>query len=553
MNLHPPAGFSPLDWSKLTLEQKKEAIWAHPKNGRSKASQTPPTTRPPAPARIAPRPVIASDNLPPNDETAERAALGCVLLAGESTTEQESLLAQMRPSLFYSLRNREIYTAMVQIRMENHALDEITLRSFLKDKKLLEQCGGEQLLMSLGDDVPSMWNFPTYLAILREKALRRWTLAKQARLGELAKAEELTAEQLRAEFSEIFDQSEKLGASIRPRLKIWKADDILKHEIPAHLCLVGDNEISMGYDGVVVLAGPGSSGKSLCVASLALAGARGKGTWMGRKVHRRFKTLIIQAENGLTRLKKEVEAMTENNPGVDIHKHIFFSEPPEGGLPFHNSEFRTAVRRAVAELEPDLVVVDPWSQVATEDAAKEVVDKLAEIRSCFPSGDQCPGLLIVAHTKKPRAGEVHRGRSLTSLVSGSVALPNTARCVYVLLPWSEDPEDSRVYWCCPKLNNGEMYAASVWFRRFGAAFEPDEQSNPLDWGKESDDEGQKCSLADLKDAFGDQQHLTRAALTRRLMEKTACSQATAYRAVDKNGYLSQFMELTDEGWFKLKG
>lgn len=275
---------------------------------------------------------------------------------------------------------------------------------------------------------------------------------------------------------------------------------------------------------------------------------------MGRKIHRRFKTLIIQAENGITRLKKEVEALTANNPGVDIHGHIFFSEPPEGGLPFHNSEFRTAVRRAVAELQPDLVVVDPWSQVASEDAAKEVVDKLAEIRSCFPSGDQCPGLLIVAHTKKPRAGEVHRGRSLTSLVSGSVALPNTARCVYVLLPWSEDPEDNRIYWCCPKLNNGEMYAASVWYRKFGSAFDHDAETNPLDWGKESENEdAQAITFNDLKTAFGSESVLTKAALTRRLMEKTECSQATAYRAIQRGGYLWPHLQATDEGWIKLKG
>ena len=181
------------------------------------------------------------------------------------------------------------------------------------------------------------------------------------------------------------------------------------------------------------------------------------------------------------------------------------------------------------------------------------MDKLAEIRSCFPAGDQCPGLLIVAHTKKPRAGEVHRGRSLTSLVSGSVALPNTARCGYVLLPWSEDPEDSRIYWCCPKLNNGEMYGASVWFRKFGAAFARDEDTNPLDWGKEGEnDDAQAITVADLQNAFADQAHLTKAALTRRLMEKTDCAQATAYRAISKGGYLWPHLELTDEGWLKLK-
>lgn len=492
--------------------------------------------------------------MPPHSEGDERAALGCILLeSAKSPNEQDILLQQLRTSLFYDLRHREIFHAMVQIKMQNHALDAVTLVSYLQGEKKTAAAGGLEYVAALGDEVPSVWNFPTYLGNLREKALRRWTLAKQSRLGELAHAEELTPEQLRAEFSEIYEQSERIGGSVRPKLKIWRANDILKHEVPQHLALVGDNEICMGYDGVVVMAGPGSSGKSLCTAALALAGAMGSGTWMGRKVHRKFKTLIIQAENGITRMKKEVEALCANHPGVNIHDHIFFSEPPEGGLPFHNAEFRTAVRRAVTELQPDLVIIDPWSQVATEDAAKEVVDKLAEIRSCFPAGDQCPGLLIVAHTKKPRAGEVHRGRSLTSLVSGSVALPNTARCVYVLLPWSEDPEDSRIYWCCPKLNNGEMYAASVWQRKFGTLFEHDADTNPLDWGKEYENEdAQAITFQDLKNAFENQSVLTRATLMKRITEQTECSRATAYRAIMKGGYMAQHLEVTEEGWIKLK-
>ena len=531
----PKAGVSQQDWAKASPAQKR--FWAKSRNGKSK-----------------PLDKVAKDALPPHSETDERAALGCVLIeADKSPNEQEAILTQLRPALFYDLRHRSIFEAMVAIKMEDHALDTVTLVSFLKSKKTLDECGGQDYVAKLADDVPSVWNFPTYLGTLREKALRRWTIAKQARLGELAHAEELTPEQLRAEFSEIYEQSERIGGSVRPKLKIWRAKDILKHQVPKHLALVGDNEICMGYDGVVVMAGPGSSGKSLCTAALALAGAIGKGTWMGRKIHRKFKTLIIQAENGITRMKKEVEALCENHPGADIHGHIFFSEPPEGGLPFHNAEFRTAVRRAVAELQPDLVVIDPWSQVATEDAAKEVVDKLAEIRSCFPAGDQCPGLLIVAHTKKPRAGEVHRGRSLTSLVSGSVALPNTARCVYVLLPWSEDPEDSRIYWCCPKLNNGEMYGASVWHRKFGTMFDHDNDTNPLDWGKEAEnDDARAISEHDLKAAFGEQQFLTKAALVKRICKIANAADKTVYRAIDRGGYLASLLKKDDEGNLTLK-
>jgi hypothetical protein len=516
------------------------------KKSRFEKSARPPLRKPPL------------DALPPHDEGAERAALSVLwdIDVTKSHPEQDNLITQLKPSLFYDLTHRTIYEQIVQMRMENHSVDTVTIGSWFNSKfsgKENQTLRDQVFRVLANPETGGLWNFHSYLNTIREKALRRWTLAKQVRLGELAHAEELTSEQLRQEFSEILEASSRIGGSLRPKLKIWRTHEILKHEIPKHLQLVGDNEISMGYDGVVVVAGPGSSGKSLALSSLALAGAKGKGSWMGRKVHRKFKTLIIQAENGITRIKKEVEALSENHPDLDINSHIFFSEPPEGGLPFHNAEFRTAVRRAVAELEPDVVVVDPWSQVASEDAAKEVVDKLSEIRSCFPAGDQCPALIIVAHTKKPRAGEVHRGRSLTSLVSGSVALPNTARCVYVLLPWSENPEDSRIYWCCPKLNNGEMYGASVWHRKFGTAFEPDTQTNPLDWGKESEnDEAQAITTSELRRAFGEQVHLTKSALVKRLVEVSDCSDKTAYRAIGAGGYLAGALEKTDDGWLTLK-
>ncbi len=311
----------------------------------------------------------------------------------------------------------------------------------------------------------------------------------------------------------------------------------------------------MGYEGVVVLAGPGSSGKSLAVDALALAGAKGSGEWMGRKVHRKFKTMIIQAENGTRRLKRVIEEIKRNHPRMNIEDHIFLSSPPEGGIPFHRPEFRQAVRQAIAEFKPDLIVIDPWSQVATEDAAKEVVDKLAEIRSCFPAGDTCPGLLIVAHTKKPRPEDVRKGRGLTYLVSGSVALPNTARCVYVLLPWCDDMEDDRIYWACPKLNDGAMYGASVWHRRLGTFFVPDKETDPKQWGKEEEDyEARALSPEDLKEAFATESCLTKGALAKRLAKRGNCGESTAYRAFTPGpkGYLAHLLEKTDEGWLQLK-
>jgi hypothetical protein len=272
---------------------------------------------------------------------------------------------------------------------------------------------------------------------------------------------------------------------------------------------------------------------------------------MGRKVHRKFRILILQSENGARRLKAEVAAMAHKHPELALGEHLFISNPPEGGLPFHKPQFRAWVREQIERVKPDLVVIDTWAAVATEDAAKEVVEKLVEIRTTFPAGDDCPGLLIVAHTKKPRADEVRKGRALAFQVAGSIALVNTARCVFMLLPWTEDPEDDRVFWACVKLNNGQMYPASVWHRRFGSEFVHDPKTNPKDWGRTEDDQS-AISAEKLVACFGKDAELRTGELVKRLAKTTGCGESTAWRAVGEDGYLRCLVQRTGHGKLRLK-
>jgi hypothetical protein len=190
--------------------------------------------------------------------------------------------------------------------------------------------------------------------------------------------------------------------------------------------------------------------------------------------------------------------------------------------------------------------------VASEDGQKEVVEKLTEIRSCFPGGEDCPALLIIAHTKKPRADEVRKGRALVHTIMGSAALPNTARCVYMLLPWTEEPEDTRIFWACVKLNDGEMYAPTVWFRKRGTFFEHDGKTDARDWGKEGDDERRAITEGQLRDCFEKSPTLKKGALVKALSRVSGASEPTCYRALDEDGYLRAFLMRDGSGGLKLK-
>lgn len=488
---------------------------------------------------------------PPHSLEAEQAVLACVL----NEPEHFKQIANKPLDYFHDLRHATIFETLKALYKSGTVINMISVEEKLRGSRQLKEAGGLPYMVEVDGKHVSAANLPYYLSLLHEKySLRKLQIVCRDSDARITNGAAGTGEiksliqGIEADLATVSRLA--MPTEERRALKVWNSRELADYVIPADMQLVGDNEVVKGYEGVTVLAGPGSSGKSLATMALALAGARGTGFWMGRKVHRQFKTLIIQAENGLVRLKSEFEHLKRNHPELPLDDFIFISEPPEGGLPFHRNQFRTELRKLVDEIKPDLVIVDPWSQVATEDAAKEVVDKLAEIRSCFPA-DNCPGLIIVAHTKKPRAEDVRKGRGLVFLVSGSIALVNTARCVYMLLPWTDDPEDDRIYWSCPKLNNGAMYAPSVWHRKFGTFFVHDEKTNPKDFGK-TDDERESITEDHLRAAFEKSTELKSGDLVKKLQKSSGAGESTCWRAIGEDGYLRVFLMRSGFAKVKLK-
>jgi AAA domain/DnaB-like helicase N terminal domain len=431
----------------------------------------------------------------PSDHRAECAALGCVFDASarSSMAEVDAILDQLTPAMFYDGRNVSTLAAMKALRAERHAVDPVTVCSQL-DKSGATWPGYESEVSGLVDSTLSVsfLLFPTYLEILQEYALRRWTLQKRQRLETLATTPGLTLDQIRDEFAEISDTASRIGKPRRKPVEVVKPSEILAEDLPDDLALVGDGDISRGYQGVTVLAGPPGSGKSLSADALAIAGFLGPSArWFDRPVRRQFKTLVIQSENGRRRLKKVFQAMRQNYPKAKIDEWIRYTVPPEGGLPFSRPEFRREIARIIGEFRPDVVVVDPWTALAVEDGSKDVIDTLTEIRSTFPPGDEAPALCIVAHTKKPRAEDKgNRGRALMYSVMGSQSLVSTARCVIVLLPFTDDIQDDRVLFAYSKLSDAELAPAdTVWHRKLGGLFDKSDDDPKEFWSDDKRADG----------------------------------------------------------------
>lgn len=111
----------------------------------------------------------SQDRLPPHDQEAERATLGCIMLDWQTVMPICIQIIGSKTDFFYDLRHQEIYRCMVEMYDVQEAIDLITLKTWLEFQSLLESIGGLTYLAALTDSVPSAANITFYLDILKDK------------------------------------------------------------------------------------------------------------------------------------------------------------------------------------------------------------------------------------------------------------------------------------------------------------------------------------------------------------------------------------------------
>jgi hypothetical protein len=311
----------------------------------------------------------------------------------------------------------------------------------------------------------------------------------------------------------------------KPVIQFFSPSQLRNYQPPEGHVLVGDCHVVRGN--TTVIGGAPGVGKSRAAVALAQAGAI-CAEWFGLKVHVRFKTMVIQTENGRFRLSREFADMDCDA----LEDFVRVCEPPPFGLAFDNPEFTSALKAEMDAFKPDVVVLDPWNAVAMDDKQRDYLEAFKVIRSVLPVGDAAPALVIVAHTRKPKADERASGRALMNLLAGSYVLNSVPRTGFVLQAASDDPEDDRVVWTCGKNNDGELGARSAWHRQNGL-FTP---AADFDWESFDATASDRPSVTVMDVAavleHGNRQ-LRKAELVSELMERTGAGKSCAYAALKK--------------------
>jgi replicative DNA helicase len=107
---------------------------------------------------------------PPQDEAAEQAVLGGMLLSKDAIAD---VLERLRPSDFYRPNHQSVYDAILDLYGRGEPADAVTVAAELDRRGLLRRIGGAPYLHTLISTVPTAANAGYYAGIVAEKALLR--------------------------------------------------------------------------------------------------------------------------------------------------------------------------------------------------------------------------------------------------------------------------------------------------------------------------------------------------------------------------------------------
>ena len=455
---------------------------------------------------------------------AEKGILGSIL---QDANVFDECAQQIGIEHFRVSAHRTIYEVIADQRSEGKPTDLISVTIALRNRNLLDSVGGAEYVTDLFTFVPTSANIQYYIDTVLEKHQSRQVTDLASNIIRLGKNGSGPAEMISLAENELA----RLHSDRARRIRFFSPSELRDFQPDNEVVLVGDCHIMRGE--VFVIGGEPGIGKSRAATHLAVCGATER-PWFGLTIRRRFKTMIVQTENGRYRLKQEFDTLAHE----DLEGCLLVSEPPPFGLTLSNSQFQADIRGVLRTFNPDCVILDPWNAAAKDDKQRDYVETFDALRTLLPTGEDRPALGIVAHTKKPQQMSEKRigGTFLQHLLAGSYILSSVPRCIFVMLPATEDETDDSVVFVNPKNNNGAKIGRSAW-RRIGSTFT--DISETFDWSEfeKAPSERMIVRIEHIREVF-ENGALDLQEAAHRLATLTGIKERSAYNALAPTGRFS---------------
>ncbi len=217
---------------------------------------------------------------PPNDEKAERAVLGAILLDNGCLS---SIQGRLTGADFYHGQHRIIFNNMVALHEQATPIDAVTLGREIESHHELKRIGGATYLSNITDDVATAANVDHYAAIVRDLSQRRRMISIGREIIEGGYRQEIdTAGYLsesRAKVLNVADHMNGDSSALPVCETIGEAhEEAIRETEPEGLVRTGIDTIDREFGGLwpgllTVLASRPSIGKSMLAVNIAVNAA----------------------------------------------------------------------------------------------------------------------------------------------------------------------------------------------------------------------------------------------------------------------------------------
>ena len=407
---------------------------------------------------------IESDGrIPPQNIEAEQSVLGCLMLDKESITKVADIL---KPDDFYKGIHSNIYYVMLELYEKNEPIDLLSLTNRLKEKKQLEEIGGNSYLTSLVNAVPTAAHVAHYAKIIKNKKTLRDLIDTSYQIAQLSYEEPEDIENLvdsveqkifgvsqqstRQKFILIKDNLEEAFERID---KLHRGDGITRG-IPTGFTDLDNYLAGFQKSDLVILAARPSLGKT----TLALDFARHTAVKNKRPVavfsiemsKEQLVDRIICSQAGVDLWKMRTGKLSGEGPDNDFQKiqhaldelsvaPIFIDDTPSPTI----MQIRTMARRLQAEHNIGLIMIDYLQMIQPRNPSDSPVQQMTEISRNLKALARELNLPILALSQLNRAVE-NRSPAIPKLsdLRDSGAIEQDADVVLFIYREDKDRRDS---------------------------------------------------------------------------------------------------------------
>lgn len=299
----------------------------------------------------------------------EALLLGAVLDGGPVSVAAEHVTADA----FTAPSHRVLWELMVDLDREGRRPTTLEVLNELARRNLLDRVGGpvpvhDLAAVGLGSDTARR---------AREVAEETWRRRAQDAARRLYEAASDRTQDPAAVLAAVTGELEQ-SSPAPERLPLYQGGEIL--QVPAPEWLVE----GVVAEGLAMVVGPYSSGKSMVTIDIALCVANGH-DWWGAPTRTR-RVLYVAAE-GVSGVARRMDAWVQTHHGTTLDRVALYGAPLNIHRPRDAARLDTLVRKTGAEL----LVLDTWARMTSgadendngqAGAAVEVLDRLRARRGC---------------------------------------------------------------------------------------------------------------------------------------------------------------------------